>query len=435
MHKRSFISIAVRFHKQNLLLKGFRMGKNSLIKSTDKKKKKAKPVEEASKKSARKEAVKPAGVELELNSERKSASTEPAPKKTLQELRFEKFEPVTPQPPPQSVPAEKIEHAPAPPIIASADPAEADRIRNVLFTRFSMEDVIAAASQPMPVAVPPPEAATHAEAAPASAPPPVAETPGEAAPAEAPAPEAAVPAPQPTPPSASQTDTEPKPARPATEEIKPVVTTVDSGNEPDPVKRSIAYAAAGFALLLLLLIGASVKNSGNYYLNARDNALEISRGRFSPTGKTLFLVLHDTQPPQTTKAVYTREDIFPLAFNYYLDRADGLLATTGMPDYEGMQNYLNQARKYAISPEMERAVTTRLYSIERMPLLYKADVAISKNTPESLQAALEYLRQAQPLTTDAAQAELVAQRIAEVEARQAALAAAAAAHDQPQAQP
>ncbi len=395
------------------------MGKNSLIKSTDKKKKTSKPVDQVSKKSAKKQAAKAAGIEKPAQpSEGKTAAASPAPQKTQREILFETFGSITPQPEPQRVSSGGSGDSPAPPIITAADPAEAERIRKVLFTPFSMEEVIASAAQPPASPQPAPESPTPAASAPKTTelpeetPTPAAqETPAPASPPEAPEVSAAA----------------PKSARPAIEEVKPVVTTVDAGNDPDPVKRSIQYAAAAFALLILLLIGASFKNSGNFYLNAKDDALEISRGRFSPTGQAFFLVLHDTQPPQPLKSVYTREEIFPLAFNYYLDKADALLETSGVPDYEGMRNYLQMARRYAISPEMETAVTTRLNSIERMPLLYKADVAISKGTPESLQAALDYLRQSQPLITDAAQAELIAQKITAIQTQQAALAAEAAA--------
>jgi colicin import membrane protein len=381
------------------------MGKNSLIKSTDKKKKSAKPVDNGTKKSVKKEAAKPAkSGPPEKAPEPKSApvSTAPPPaaQKSLRDLIFEKFEPVVPQPVPQPMSSVEVSVPQAPPLITANDPAEADRIRKVLFARHSMDDIIAAAAKPVP-----PEAAAPG--------------PGSAIPDS----DMAQEAPKPPPPSPSEAATGPKTSHPVTEELKPVVTTVDSGDGPDPVNRIIKYAAAGFALLMILLIGASFKNSGNYYLDARDDALEIWRGRFSPTGKAFFLVLHDMQGPEVLKPVYTREEVFPIAFNYYLDKADAMLETSDMPDYAGMRSYLHQARKFAINPVTEAAVMTRLNSIERMPLLYKADVAISRGTGESLQAALAYLNQAQGLTTDSAQAELVAQKTATVEAALSALAA------------
>jgi colicin import membrane protein len=387
-------------------LKGFHMGKNSLIKSTDKKKKASKPVATANKKTAKKEAGNPVTTDTSEKAPQPgnapvSAKAAPPPKKSLKELLFEKFDPITPQPAPQPVSPVKVQYPPAPPLIPSTDPAEADRMRKVLFARHSMEDIIAAAVQ------------------------------DRASVAVAPEPRSTIPAKKIPQDDSFETKRRPKPS-PISEEVKPVVTAVDSGDGPDPISRSIKFAAAGFALLMILLIGASFKNSGNYYLNAKDDALEIWRGRFSPTGKAFFLALHDMQGPEVTKPVYAREEVFPIAFNYYLDKADALLETSAMPDYEGMRVYLNMARKYAINPVTQAAVMTRLNNIERMPLLYKADVAISRGTAESLQEALGSLRQAKRLTTDSAQAELVTQKIAAVEAQQAILAAEAAAEAQTQ---
>jgi hypothetical protein len=410
------------------------MGKNSLIKSTDKKKKAAKAVEDDLKKekAGKKEATKPAKTAPPTKSAMpektaapdkvaapekvieppivpKEAPAPPVVKKTIQELKFQKFEPIVPQPQPIAVPVNTAKYSDAPPIITATDASEIARIRRLLTKSFDMAEVIAAAVAPAeipkPVSAPPVQSTLKVEM------PPEVE-------------------------SAAPKTMEQKTVvvqRKAPEEIKPVVTRVEpvkkapSTSTMDPVKRYGMYAAAGFALLLVLLIGASAGNSGKYYLKAKDSSLEIWRGRFSPTGKAFFLVLHDVQPPQEIKSIYTREEVFPFAFAYYLEKADSLLDSSGTPDYDGMKKYLNTAMKYAVSAEMNSAVTTRLHSIERMPLLLKADVAISKGTPESLTAALEYLKQAKRLASDGAQSDLVAQKITAVQERLAAITANASA--------
>jgi predicted nucleotidyltransferase len=69
----------------------------------------------------------------------------------------------------------------------------------------------------------------------------------------------------------------------------------------------------------------------------------------------------------------------------------------------------------------------RLDNIDRLILLYKADVAASRGTQASLTAAIEFLRDADQLTSDPTQEALIAQKISDHEASIAALEEQAAA--------
>ena len=396
------------------------MGKDSLIKSTSKKKSQAKKEETGTKKQPAKKAA--AKVSKPAKSKTKSPpkitkAAEPAKKAkvtpaakpaaakkvSLKELIFKKFDS---QQPPKSAPKKQAKTAlkEAPPFIDSTDPKEIARIRTLLSRRFSMQDVKAAAKPPESK----PAASPQAEAKPKAPPKPAAATAAPKAPAA---------------PAAAQKPAAPKPSPSPEQEVKVEVlsdTPMPSAG-PDPMQKALKYTIAGFALLILLIIGASYQNSGKFYLQTKGDAIEILRGRFSPKGKALFFVLHGKQLGEPTQAVYTRKEVYPLIFNYFLEKADALLDVSGLPNYEAIRDYLHKAEKYVISTEMGNAVKSRLGNIQRMTLLYKADVAISKGTAEALDGAEQYLKEASRLTTDAAQTELIKQRLSLVQKQKAAL--------------
>ena len=149
----------------------------------------------------------------------------------------------------------------------------------------------------------------------------------------------------------------------------------------------------------------------NYYLSATHGALEIWQGKFSPMGKELLLSLPGAQPPVAIKDVYSKTDVFPIIFDYYVEKADMLLEVSGMPDFKGVKKYLNRALSYATPDTPMEAAYARLNNIELMILLYKADVAASKATISDLKDAKVYLTQTSKLDLDEPQAEMIKQKI------------------------
>lgn len=393
------------------------MGKDSLIKSTKKKKSTTKKEEEAKKKSAKKTstASKKAASKSAKKTSAKTAKTtaakstakkstavaktaakspaaaKPKKKPTIAELIAKKFKPLPGAPKPKPAPSRKAAYSDSPPIIGASDPKEAARIRALLQTKFSMAQIKASAR--------PPEKTTPKAAAETAMP----ATPElEKSPPVAPAPEPA-----------------PKPPAPADE--PPIITAVGQAEEPEPMSRAIKLGIAGAILLVLILLGVSQNNSAKYYIHPKEGALEIWKGRFSPKDNRFFMVLHGVQLEQAPKAVYTRAEVFPMIFAYYLEKADTLLEVRGLPDFEGIKGYLYQAQSYAITPAMKNNVDGRLNSIERMILLYKADVAISKNTKASLAAALKALQKASALVANPTQQQEIDQKIELIKRRQVEL--------------
>jgi colicin import membrane protein len=187
------------------------------------------------------------------------------------------------------------------------------------------------------------------------------------------------------------------------------------------VDNTIKLAAAGIAFLILLVIGASTSNSFKYYLVENQGALEIWKGKFAPLGKKKVLALPGVVVPEELKDAYSSDEVYPLAFQYYIDKADALLEVPGIPDFEAIKKTLKTALEYGSSSELRDVAYQRLDNIDRLILDYKADVAASRGTIEGLTAAIGFLKEADKLTRDEVLEQRIAQKIAAHETAIAAL--------------
>jgi len=191
----------------------------------------------------------------------------------------------------------------------------------------------------------------------------------------------------------------------------------------DPMDKALKYIAAGFALLIALIVGSSMINQGKYFIQSSNGALKIFQGRFAPMGEKLMISLPGVQAPEKIKDVYSKTDVYPIIFNYYVEKADTLLKVPGLPDFEGIKRYINKAKPYAITPESKDIVFKRLSNIDLLILLYKADVAASKSTLADLKEAKGYLSEASRLDIDDMQLGLVHQKLDAVDKKIEALKA------------
>jgi hypothetical protein len=164
-------------------------------------------------------------------------------------------------------------------------------------------------------------------------------------------------------------------------------------------------------------------NQGKYYIQSTDGALEIFQGSFAPMGEKLLISLPGVQAPETVKDVYSKTDVYPMIFNYYVEKADTLLKVPGLPDFEGIKTYINKARPYAITPESKDVVYKRLSNIDLLILLYKADVAATKSTLSDLNEAKAFLAEASRLDIDDIQLGLVHKKMEAVDKKIADLKA------------
>ena len=116
-------------------------------------------------------------------------------------------------------------------------------------------------------------------------------------------------------------------------------------------------------------------------------------------------------PPERISSVYTQRQVYALIFPYYVDKADMLMNLPGMPDFVGIKSYLNRSLGYAIDEKQRQMAITRLNAVDRIILLYKADVAAGKGRLAGLTAAKKYLNAAAELDPDEIQANLYARAL------------------------
>ncbi len=199
----------------------------------------------------------------------------------------------------------------------------------------------------------------------------------------------------------------------------------DSGDTipADPMDKAMKYGVVAFVLLIALIVGSSMINQGKYYIQSTDGALKIFQGSFAPMGEKLLISLPGVQAPEKAKDVYSKTDVYPIIFNYYVEKADTLLKVPGLPDFEGIKKYINKARPYAIDPESKDVVFKRLSNIDLLILLYKADVAASKSAISDLKEAKAFLSEASRLDIDDMQLGLVHKKMEAVDKKIAALKA------------
>ena len=154
------------------------------------------------------------------------------------------------------------------------------------------------------------------------------------------------------------------------------------------------YSVAGLAILVLIVVIASWMNTQHYYVKPGKDAVDIWQGKFAPKGTRHLISFPGLQVAEPIKDTYTAKEVFPIIYQCYLDKADDLLDVPGVPDFDGVKEYLNQSREYATTRVMKALIKSRLDAINLMVLLYKADVAASKDSPEDLKAAMGYLKEA-----------------------------------------
>jgi len=169
-----------------------------------------------------------------------------------------------------------------------------------------------------------------------------------------------------------------------------------------------------FIILMGLVIRVSYYNTAKYYLKSAAGAVEIWQGTFSPGERKRILIMPGVQMPAKTKDVYAMEDVFPLAFKYYVSKADVLMEVPGMPDFVGIKSYLNRALFFATTDDLRQTAHGRINRIDRLILLYKADVAAIKGTRSGLEKALDYLDQAARLNPDEIETELIQKKKASI---------------------
>ncbi len=178
----------------------------------------------------------------------------------------------------------------------------------------------------------------------------------------------------------------------------------------DPAEKMLYFGVAGLVILVLIVVIASWMNTKRYFVKSSDGAVSISQGKFAPKGAQHLISFPGLQLADPQKDTYTANEVFPIIYRYYLDKADMLLDVPGMPDFDGVKNYLNKSMAYATTREMKSVIKSRLDAISLMVLLYKADVAASKNSQKDLETAMGYLKEALTYQVDELESTRVKQK-------------------------
>jgi len=136
----------------------------------------------------------------------------------------------------------------------------------------------------------------------------------------------------------------------------------------DPMDKMLKYAIGGFALVIVILLMASLSNSGNFYFKQKEQMIELWQGRFAPMGKRQVATFSDPTIIKSLpeQSVYTKRQAHGVVSKYFIKQADNLLKKGDIPDLKGAKAYLAQASKYAVSDATRQAIKERLGSIRRV---------------------------------------------------------------------
>ncbi len=174
------------------------------------------------------------------------------------------------------------------------------------------------------------------------------------------------------------------------------------------------YGAIALAFLIILVLGASVTNSKRYYVKKRPLGIEIWKGEFSPMGKEQIAKISGVTLPEKSKAIYSRNDVFPMIFEYHLNHADALLENSESPDYDTIKVLIKKAQNYAVTPALADQANRRLTAIDLNHLFYKASITAEKGTIAGFNEGLDFLARAKKLSLDESQLAMVDHKIAEM---------------------
>ena len=185
----------------------------------------------------------------------------------------------------------------------------------------------------------------------------------------------------------------------------------------EPMDKTLKYAIGAFAVVIAILLMASVSNSNKFYFKQNEQMVELWRGRFAPMGEAIVASFSDPKileslPRQDS---YSKNQAFGALCGYFVNMADEILDSGETPDLKAAKSYLTHASKYAASDSQRRAVRMRLNSIDFLVLLGKADFALGKGTAPDFEAARGYLAGAIPFASTNLQKDVLTKRLAAIE--------------------
>jgi len=390
--------------------KGFFMGKDSLIKSTSKKKKSSSKKDDDSAK-----VKKPKATAAKKTTTKAKKSTKAAPKKTKSTVKGKAASSAKTKVPKKSKTATKSKSTAK--AKAPAKKKTASKAKTVAAKKAADEKIAAAEKAAAEKAAAEKAAAEKAAAEKAAAEKAAAEKAAaeKAAAEKAAAEKAAAEKSAAEKAAAEKAEAERAASKRAAQEPKPSISYApppEAAKPDDTGGRPMQIAIGVFALLILLIISASYMNSKKYYIKPVNGAIEVWKGNFAPKGTSLLVSLPGKKIDAPAKDELSQKDVYPLVFNYYKDKAITLMDVEGVPDFESVKFYLEQALGYSTTAKEKADVNYRVNNIDYMVMISKADAAMSKKTVASYETALQYLGQAAKLELEDFQVEHIKKKAA-----------------------
>jgi len=135
-----------------------------------------------------------------------------------------------------------------------------------------------------------------------------------------------------------------------------------------PMDKTLKYAIGAFALVIAILVMASLSNSNKFYFKKNQQMIELWQGKFAPMGESRVASFSDSKILEglPEQRFYSKGQAFDAVSNYFIRRADEILNTGGTPDLKSAGSSLLQASRYAVSDSTRQAVQLRLKSINRV---------------------------------------------------------------------
>jgi|GEM_PF-6924211 hypothetical protein len=149
----------------------------------------------------------------------------------------------------------------------------------------------------------------------------------------------------------------------------------NNNNGDNKMNKGLIALAAGFAFLVILLVGASISNTGKFYLENSKKGLVVSQGKFAPKGTYKLMTLPEIYAPENIKeASYKKDEVYSLIFSFYMDKVKDLAETKGTPDFDRINKYLDKAVDFAPGYKEKSMVKNQIKALNNASKNYKAEL-------------------------------------------------------------
>lgn len=152
----------------------------------------------------------------------------------------------------------------------------------------------------------------------------------------------------------------------------------DLGNKNSNIKsggamnKGIISLVAGFVFLVVILVGASISNTGKFYLENSKKGLTVYQGKFAPKGKFKLMTLPEVYAPENVKNTeYEKDEVYTLIFNFYLDKVKTLAKAQGTPDFDKIEKHLKKAVEFAPGLTEKNMIKDQLKALKNVSENYK----------------------------------------------------------------